>query len=63
MNTSEKTRKKYNYKNQEKISYICKDNKIFFICISSMITKKKFWITAELAKVCNNMLKLNQIGV
>ena len=32
MNTSEKIRKKYNYKNQEKISYICKDNKIFVIC-------------------------------
>ena len=53
------------YKNQDKISYICK-GKTFFIHIDcqtktvpSVVTKET-WARPKLGKICNNMSKLNQ---
>ena len=53
------------YKNQDRISYICKGNKIFIHVdcqtktVSSMVTKETS-IRPKVGKTCNNMLKLNQ---
>ena len=52
----------------DKISYICK-NSIFlyiYICVNcqtktvSSVIKKDTWKGAKVAKICNNMSKLNQ---
>ena len=65
---SDRNEKKYffsSHKNQDKISYICKGNKIFMHTgcqtktVSSMITKE-IWARQKLGKICNNMFKLNQ---
>ena len=70
MNTSEKIRKK-NIITKTKKKFLTYAKTIKFLLyvdfqiktVLSMITKKKFGIRAELAKICNNVLKLNQIGV
>ena len=53
------------YKSQDKISYICKGNKVFMHVdcqtktVSSMVTKET-WARPKFGKICNNMLKLSQ---